>query len=238
MTIDPINIPQIPFDRIQGRMQRLWDPFERNPHIAVFSVTGGGKSHLIRYGILPLRESSRIVIVDVKDDRDSIWREFGERVDELPPAFFGNGDGPVNSRYRLVVNRSVAKQQIKRALEQIRSEGHCVVVIDESRSVTEREQVGLGSLVENLILEGRGLGISMIIGAQSTAWAVSALKDQPTAYFVGLTGSVEQAKQLANLAGYGKELIPTINSIPARDWLYGDRWESEPILALTTAPGK
>lgn len=214
-------------------MGRLWDPSQRNPHVAVFGVSGAGKSHLIRYGLLPIRQDSRTVIIDAKSDRDSVWTGCGVPVDELPRAFHGAGDGERSARYRLVLDRSDPKRQIRRALEQIRDEGHCLVIVDESRSITEREQLGLGSLVENLILEGRGLGITMILGAQSTAWAVSALKDQPTTVFVGLTGSMAQARELAGIVGYGRELAPTIKTIPGRTWLYSDRWEGDPLLGMT-----
>lgn len=231
---DGLIVPTIPFPTVQNRMRRLWDPFQRNSHIAVFGVSGAGKSHLIRYGILPVRQYSRQVIIDMKADRDSVWEGCGTPVYELPKAFADTGDGTVSSRYRLIVDRSNPQRQIKTALQQIKDEGHCVVVIDESRSVTEREQLGLGSLVENLILEGRGLGISIVIGAQSTAWAVSSLKDQPTTFFIGLTGGMTQAAELAKITGFGKELAPVINRIPGRQWLYGDRWEDDRILAMTS----
>jgi hypothetical protein len=233
MTTTPLPVPIIPFGQVQGRMARLWDPFERNPQIAVYGITGSGKSHLIRYGILPLRQYSRTVVIDVKDDRDSVWLGFGEPVTELPPAFFGSDDF---SRWRVIVDRRNAHAQIRRVLEQIRDEGHSVVVIDETRSITEREQVGLGSVVENLITEGRGIGVSMIMGAQSTAWAVSALKDQPAVMFVGQASGTDQAMALAKLAGYGRELAATIGTIPARRFLYRDKWEGPAMLALTDAP--
>lgn len=237
MTVQALSVPEISFNRIQGRMARLWDPYERNPHIAVFGTTGSGKSHVIRYGILPLRAYSRTVVIDVKDDRDSVWSGFGTPIDELPRAFVSTGDGPARSRYRLIVNRADAQQQLRRAFDQLRDEGHCVVVVDESRSITEREQAGLGSVVENLILEGRGIGITLIMGAQSTAWAVSALKDQPAALLIGQTRGMKQAKELAEIAGHGRELAATINRIPARQWLYADDWDGS-VLALTTPPGR
>lgn len=236
MTIQALAVPEITFNRIQGRIARLWDPFERNPHIAVFGTTGSGKSHVIRYGILPLRAYSRTVVIDVKDDRDSVWSGFGTPVDELPQAFVGTGDGPAKSRYRLIVNRADAQRQLRRAFDQLRDEGHCIVVVDESRSITEREQVGLGSIVENLILEGRGLGITLIMGAQSVAWAVSALKDQPACLLIGQTVGQKQALELAKMAGYGQDLAQVIARIPARRWLYRDLWEGAPILALTDPP--
>lgn len=236
MTTVPLVVPDVPFGKIQGRMARLWDPFERNPHIAVFGTTGTGKSHLIRWGILPLRSYSRTVVIDVKDDRDSVWTGFGRPVTELPAAFFRTGDSEHPAAWRVIVDRRNAQAQLRRIFDQIRDEGHCVVVVDESRSITEREQAGLGSVVENLILEGRGLGVTLIMGAQSTAWAVSSLKDQPAALFIGQCSGKDQPKALAGLAGYGRELAEVIGRIPARTWLYRDLWDGPPILGLTRAP--
>ena len=234
MTTAPLAVPIVPFGQVQGRIARLWDPFERNPHFAVFGTTGSGKSYLIRHGILPMRDYSRTVVIDVKDNRDSVWAGFGTPVSELPRAFAHSGEGPVKSRYRVIVDRANAPAQLRRVFDQVRDEGHCVVVLDESRSVTEREQMGLGSVVENLILEGRGLGVTLVMGAQSAAWAVSALKDQPAALFVGQTRGAKQPKELAEIAGGGRELAATISQIPARQWLYADGWDGPSMLALTT----
>ena len=235
MTAAPLVIPSVPFERVQGRMSRFWDPFERNPHIAVFGTTGSGKSHLIRYGILPLRCFSRTVVIDVKDNRDSVWAGFGKPVTELEPAFFRTGNNEQPAIWRLIVDRSRAQEQLRRVFEQIRSEGHCLIVVDESRSITEREQVGLGSVVENLIQEGRGLGITMIMGAQSSAWAVSALKDQPAVMFMGQSTG-DQPLTLAKMAGYGRELAQVIGTLEPRTWVYRDLWDGPPMLGLTRAP--
>lgn len=235
MNTAPLALPTVPFDRVQGRMMRLWDPFERNPHIAVYGTTGSGKSHLMRYGILPLRHFSRTVVIDVKNNRDSVWAGFGEPVTELEPAFFKTGNPEQPAVWRLIVDRSNGQAQLRRVFDQIRSEGHCLIVMDESRSITEREQMGLGSPVENLIQEGRGLGITLIIGAQSSAWAVSALKDQPGVMFMGQSTG-DQPLALAKLAGYGRELAQVISTLEARTWVYRDMWEGAPILGLTRAP--
>ncbi|MGH3283590.1 MAG: hypothetical protein ACRDPD_02700 [Streptosporangiaceae bacterium] len=238
MTIAQMMVPTVPFGRIQGRVARLWDPFERNAFMVVVGITGSGKSHLMRYGILPLRSYSRTVVIDVKDDRDSVWAGFGQPVAELAPAFFRTGSKEHPAVWRVIVNRANAQAQLRRIFEQIRSEGHCVLVMDESRSITEREQIGLGSAVENLITEGRGLGVSMIMGAQSTAWAVSALKDQAACLWIGQSSGRDQALALAKIAGYGRDLAPVIEAIPARRWLYRDKWEGAPILALTDSPAE
>jgi hypothetical protein len=236
MTASPVSVPLVQFSRIQGRVNRLWDPFERNAFMVAVGITGSGKSHLIRHGILPLRAYSRTVVIDVKEDRDSVWTGYGKPVTELGPAFFRTGDSEHPAVWRVIVDHSSAQAQLRRIFDQIRSEGHCVLVMDESRSITEREQTGLGSVVENLITESRGLGVSMIMGAQSSAWAVSAFKDQAACLWIGQTSGQDQALALAKMAGYGRGLAPVIEQIPARRWLYRDKWEGASILALTDAP--
>src|SRR6266700_1025369 len=109
MTIVPLAVPVIPFNRVQSRISRLWDPFERNPHIAVFGTTGSGKSHLIRHGILPLRQYSRTLVIDMKDNRDSVWAGFGKPVTELEPAFFHTGNKEHPAVWRLIVDRANAQ---------------------------------------------------------------------------------------------------------------------------------
>jgi hypothetical protein len=231
-----IGIPAVPFATIQGRMDEQWDPFERNSHQVIFGTSGSGKSHLIRYGILPVRPWARTVIIDMKGNRSRIWADCGTPVIELPREFGRerDGDGPADARYRLVVDRTDGKAQVRNALARIRDEGHCVVVVDESRAITEREQLNLGSDLENLVLLGRELGITLIIGAQSTAYAVPSIKDQPAVFWIGQQRNTEAARELAKVAGYGRELVPVIGDIPARSWLYGDNWGDKTLLAIST----
>lgn len=227
-------IPDVNFKLVQNRINKLWDPFERNPMIAVFGYTGSGKSYLIRHGILPIRKAARTVVIDIKSARGKTWNGYGTIVRELPKAFNGDGTGEYNqSQYRLVAysDKDDAKSQIKRALAQIRNEGHCIIVIDDSRKVTEREQLNLGSDVEDLILTGRELGISIVLGAQSPTWAVSAIKDQPGAFFLGSVPM--KAKELSEIAGRGTDLIPTLRTIKARSFVYVDTWENG-IIGTTT----
>lgn len=233
--VSEILVPDVPIAQIQGRMNRLWDPFARNSFIALVGVQGSGKSYLIRNAILPLCSRERIVVIDVKDGRDSAWYGFGKPATELEPAFFvsGDDDDDYPCAWRVLVDRKNAQAQLRKVFDQIRSEGHCVLVMDDSRSITEREQVGLGSTVENMITDGRALGISVIMGAQSSAWAVSAFKDQSGCLMIGQTRGQDQALALAKMAGYGRDLSPVINRIPAQRWLYSDQWEDEPILAMT-----
>jgi hypothetical protein len=233
-------IPPVEFELIQGRIDRLCDPYARNPQIAVFGSTGSGKSHIIRYGLLPIRPLARTLVIDVKGLHSRTWDEYGTPVTELPAGFFGNGTGPTRAQYRLIVeqDRESAQIQLRQVFAQIRSEGHCRVILDESRRVTEREQLSLGSAVEDLISTGRESGITLILGAQSVAYAVPSLKDQPAAMLIGAgQGKVPRyASELAQMAGYGKEIISVFQQIRQRQFLYIDTWESG-IIGMTEMRG-
>ena len=73
MTSPAHSVPDIPFPIVAGRIQRHWLPLEHNPHIAMFAKSRGGKSHLVRWAILPLAPLGRIVVIDVKPGGDRIW---------------------------------------------------------------------------------------------------------------------------------------------------------------------
>ena len=230
-----LDIPYVDFSRVHNRLDRLMDPYKRNSAIAVFGAQGSGKSHLIRHGILNVRPMARTVVFDVKAGHSKVWDGYGKQVDELRPGFHGDGGAPFGNAYHFMVHpdRETGKRQLAKALNQISTEGHCVVVIDESRKVTEREQYGQSSAVENLITTGRESGITVILGAQSSAWAVSSLQDQPGARFIGRVPGRE--KELSAMAGYGSELIPTLRAIKHRSFLYTDALDEnqEPILGIT-----
>lgn len=231
-----LYIPKIDFQKVQTRIDETLDPFERNPHIAAFGQTGTGKTYLIRYGLLPLRPLARTVVFDVKGIHSRGWNGYGTPVNELPPAFFGEGTGLANAEYRLIVepDRDDAKAQVGGAFRQILNEGHCRVVIDESKRIVDREQLGLKSGIEELIQVGREAGISLIVGAQTTALGSAALKDQPGFVFIGHVP--QKARELAEIIGGGSDLMHVIRHIKNRQFLYYDPWD-DGMMCLTTLEG-
>ncbi len=68
-----MNVPEIPFTLVAGRLQRNWNPTDANPHMAAFAHTRGGKSHLFRWGIFPIAPLARRVVLDVKPGGDETW---------------------------------------------------------------------------------------------------------------------------------------------------------------------
>lgn len=232
-------VPDVPWPQVAGRIQRTWHPTEANPHAALFAQTRAGKSHLIRFGLLPLVPLARVVVVDVKPDHaGNVWNEWGHDTTELPHGF---GISPTGwPRWRVRVKPgSDGSVQVRRVLEQLGAEGECVLVIDDARRVTDSHSpgLGLGNVVDHLLLEGAALGLTVILGANSTAWATSSLKDQCGVIWVGHTRSDEQRDKFADVAGLPKSVRPVLDTIAPRHWLYSDYAGDRLMLARTMPPG-
>jgi hypothetical protein len=231
-------VPSVPFENVAGRVQRNWRPTEANPHHALFAQTRGGKSHLIRWGILPLADLARVVVVDVKPGGDPIWNGWGEDVTELRSGFGLNSDGH-RAWYRVrVLPGDEGSSQVRRILEQLAAEGEAVLVIDDARKVTDQHAPGLrlGHVVDHLLLEGAGLGVTVILGANSTAWATSSVKDQCAFIWLGHTRSDQVRHEFSRVAGLPKDMRSTLSAIAPKEWLYTDAADGELMLALTRAP--
>lgn len=218
-----MTVPEVPFARVSGRIQRHWHPKEANPHHALFAATRGGKSHLIRHGILAVVPYARAVVLDVKPGGDETWDGWGDDVHELAPGF-GLGECGWPRRRVLVQPGEAGHDQVAHILDQLAAEGEVVIVIDDARRVTDPHSPGLrlGGTVDHLLLEGAATGITVILGANSTAWATTALKDQCGTIWIGHTRSEEQRDNFAKVAGLPRSLRPELDSIAARHWLYSD----------------
>lgn len=230
-------VPEVPFANVGGRVQRNWHPTDANPHMAIFAQTRGGKSHLIRWGILPLAALGRMVVIDVKPGGDATWDGWGEDVTELRRGFGRSSTGLPRYRIRVLPGDEGAAQ-VRRILDQLGAEGEAIIVMDDARRITDQHAPGmrLGNVVDHLLLEGAGLGITVILGANSTAWATSSLKDQCAVIWLGHTRSDEVRREFAKVAGLPAEVRPVLDGIAPRQWLYTDAADGNLMLGLTRAP--
>lgn len=232
-----MSVPDVPWPVVAGRIQRLWSPIDANPHKAIFAQSRGGKSHLIRHGLLPLVPLARTVVIDVKLGGDPTWDGWGSDVAELTPGF-GTPAGHDAPRYRLRVRPGdEGALQVRRALEVLGAEGECVVIMDDARKVTDPREPGLkcGTVVDHLLLEGAALGISVILGANSDAWATSGLRDQCATFLLGHLGG-NTREGVARIAGLARTERAELDTIAPRQFLYADAHDGELMLARTAAP--
>jgi hypothetical protein len=239
------KIPTVPWEKVAGRIHRKWDP-DTAPHHIIFAMTRAGKTHLITRGILPLCAYSRVLIIDVKGGTDPAWDGYGIPVTALPPEFSAGGGkaggpgGPLGMWYRLVADETdpTSKARVRAALEQVQDEGHCVVIADETRALTESTgtNMGVGALVEALLIRGGSRSVSLVLASQSTAYAASSVKDQGAFLWVGATRDTAGQERIAQILGQPKSFAATLRSIPKRQFLYSDAEDAQPMIGFTSVP--
>lgn len=239
------TVPDVPWERVAGRVHRTWDP-DTAPHHIIWAITRAGKTHLITRGILPLCAYSRVLIIDVKGGTDAAWNGYGHPVRTLPREFsMGGGEpggpgGPLGMWYRLEADETdpTAKGRVRDALEQVQDEGHCVVIADETRALTDAEGTGFGAkaIVEALLIRGGSRNVSLVLASQSTAYASSSVKDQGAFLWVGATRDTAGQERIAKTLGQPASFAATLRTIRKRQFLYSDNEGAAPMLAFTEVP--
>jgi len=142
--------------------------------------------------------------------------------------------------YRLVADETdpASKGRVRAALEQIQDEGHCVVIADETRALTDGDGTNMGAkaLVEALLIRGGSRNISLVLASQSSSYATSSVKDQGAFVWVGATRDTAGQERIAQILGQPKSFAATLRSIPKRTFLYSDAEDAQPIIGFTSVP--
>src|SRR5208282_2204928 len=194
-----MSVPEIPFDRVAQRIASYGtDPIRRNPHQVFLAASRSGKSYLIRNGLMPLYKGSRTIVLDPKPaGGDRGWHGLNE-IEELES---GTGLGPDGTPIWRINLKS--KEHAARTLETIINEGCWVVVVDDSRRITEKPPGGWGlsGQVDGLLSLGAAIEITVIIVANSVVWATSSLRDQAMVQWLGRTSNTDQRMRFLDIAG-------------------------------------
>lgn len=226
-----ISIPRLPWEQVSSRVDELWKPKD-SPHHSIIGLTGSGKSYFVAHGLLPLVPYDRVVIIDVKGD-DPTLAGIGKPVKELPNRArrtfreMWSGDKerkPGDQWYRLLVsdNWEKGRAQVRKTLERVYNEGNWIVVIDETRYLTDPRlpSLGLRSYVEQLWLRGRSREVCVIAMTQSPKWVPSSFYDQPSFVWIGRINDEDAQKRLTEIGGLNKkEHLPVVRGLKRREWL-------------------
>jgi hypothetical protein len=227
------KVPTLPLDIVQRRIRNYWNPYEHNPHKGLLATTRSGKSYLIRHGILPVIPHARIVLIDVKPGGERTWEGWGNDVESLSYGFGRGSDGTANYRVMLQTGRR-GKDQIRRVIDIVSAEGEVIFIMDDSRKITANDPgLGLRNHVDALLTDGAGIGISVILAANSTVWATSTLRDQCGIYFLGPMSNADERKKFANIIGLPREYQPILETLKPRQFLYSDQFDGRQRLAIT-----
>jgi hypothetical protein len=235
---EDISIKTVSWDEVIRRVDKLWVP-EFAPHHSIFSQNGGGKSHLIVHGLLPLCLHDNVAIFDSKGD-DPVLSASGARpVRALPSKLRRtlDNDREKDGWYRLVIHDEVshAQDQVGRALEQIYKEGNWIVVLDETRAISDPRSPGLGlqPLLDRLWLRGRSRRISVIAATQAPRWVPTSFYDQCQFCWAGRIRDQRAHQRIMEIGSLTRHHIPHIARVRKRRFLYMDDEGDETWLAET-----
>jgi hypothetical protein len=228
LTAEPATrIPARPWADVATYVNETWLP-DSAPHHAIIAQTRAGKSSLIRHGLLPLVPHDRVLMLDSKGGTDPAWHGWGREVHGMPSALtlraHDNGE-PRTHWYRLILDtnpkgRGRARDAAGDALQTVLSSGRWIVVIDETRHVTDPREPGLGlrSHFESLLLRGGSSGVMVLMGTQAPRWVPSSVYDQASFAWIGRVRDEVAHKRLLEIGGMSKSLLPVIASTPRYSW--------------------
>jgi len=236
---DNVNIPTRSWASVIRRVDVLWKP-EFAPHHSILGQNGSGKTHLVVHGILPLCVDDKVCIIDNKGD-DPVLRASGAKPvralpGELKRVTFDDAK-PKSAWYRLVVSDEPehAKDQVGQALDKIYKEGNWIVVLDETRAISDPRSPGLGLQPEldRLWLRGRSRHISLIASTQAPRWVPSSFYDQCQFVWCSRIRDERAHQRIMEIGSMTRAHIPHIARVRKRRWLYMDDEEEETWIAET-----
>ena len=235
---EDISIPTRSWDEVIHRVDRLWQP-EFAPHHSLFGQNGSGKTHLIVHGILPLVERDNVIIFDSKGDDPVLAQAGAKPVRQFPSRLRRtlDNDRPRDGWLRLIIYDEVsrAQDQVGRALEELYKEGNWVVVLDETRAISDPRSPGLGlqPLLDRMWLRGRSRHISVIAATQAPRWVPSSFYDQCQFAWSSRIRDNRAHQRIMEIGSMTRAHIPHIARIRKRRWLYMDDEEDDTWLAET-----
>lgn len=240
------GVPVVPFAQVAGHVQRSMQPSQRNAHHVIAGLSGAGKTHLVRHGILPAAGPwAAVVVIDLKAGGDPVWDGWGNdiaSVAELPSPISG---GPNHRpQWRIVSEHGLTRAEVEPVLARLKAEARVILVMDDASSIIETEGaragMGLGGAVDKILREGRSNGLSVILGLNSTSWAGAGPRALCGTTWVGYSPALEMRAKFADIAGLAPEVRGALDppSMVGRRWLYStaDEAKSLQVLAITTAP--
>lgn len=233
-----ITIPTRSWADVQRRVSQLWRP-EYAPHHSILGQNGAGKSHLVVYGLMPLCKFDNVLLLDSKGDDPVLNASGAKPIYHIPPrwrrALDNNDERDGWFRLKIYDDVERARDQVGRALDTIYSEGEWIVVLDETRAVSDPRSPGLGlqPLLDRMWLRGRSRRICVVASTQAPRWVPTSFYDQCQFVWCSRIRDERAHQRIMEIGSMTRAHIPHIAAVRKRRWIYMDDEESDTWMAET-----
>jgi hypothetical protein len=250
------NFGRVSWDQFEPILHERW---EAGQHASVFAPTDGGKTYLIRHGLLPLWQRYPVLWLKFKPN-DATLDGMKNRVREYPGT-----DRRLKYRLRKLDSEKWAQdpewfivelptyewratqpsEGVRRAreaagkcLDRAYHEGGWVIVLDEVRAFSDVEPpaLQLRPLLENNWQRGRSQPLTVIAATQQPANAPSSMYDQPRWVFLGRTLDQGRHERIGEIGGHTEAIQEILPTLRHREFLIVDRREGDMWITMVDGP--
>lgn len=242
-------IPRIGWEEFSEILHAEW---EAGQHASVFAPTDGGKTFLIRHGLLPFWRRYPVLWLKFKPRDATLDGMTRNRVREYPewdhrlkyrarkldsdrwekdPEWFvvelPTYEWSPASRETEGIRR--ARAAAGRCLDRAYREGGWVIVLDEVRAFSDVEPpaLQLRPLLENNWQRGRSQPLTVIAATQQPANAPSSMYDQPRWVFLGRTLDAGRHERIGEIGGDTELIEAMLPSLRHQEFIAVDRREGD-----------
>lgn len=231
-------------------------------HLSIFSETEGGKTHMIRYGLLPLWQRYPVLYFDLKPKAQTIagmgkvvhqfptwdqrlkyrirdpssaeWERDPQWFRLKPPQYHWSPD-PRREDATWRRARRVVGEAIDRAF----TEGGWVLVVDDTQTVTDPQppSLDLAAPMRNAWRNGREQPLTVVAATQQPAGAPTQMYDQPTYFLLGGIGDVRRHERLGEIGGDVKLIEAVLPTLDDREFLF-TRKRGRDMMIVTAPPAR
>jgi hypothetical protein len=247
---DPEAVPRVEWEPFFEWLCANW---KAGQHVSIFGPNQiAGKTHMIRYGLLPCWQRYFVLILQFKP-RDPAMVGMGHEIKHFPtkldrvqydtrkydspkwdkdpewfrlrlPAYRWSANGGREGQsYR------TARRMAGEAIDKAYWQGQVVLVVDEVRAIAETKQphLGLEAPLENVWQRGATQPVTLIAATQQPANAPSSMYDQAHFVLLGKFLDIGRHERLSEIGGNTALIKATLPDLEPHEFLFIDRTNGE-----------
>jgi hypothetical protein len=225
-----------PAERVGWDEWRKWfaSEWKQDEHVSIIGPTGTGKTALA-VDLLKIRRF--VVFVMTKPDDPKLVRALDRlhyvKVPAFPKAppddidrYFlwppGSGDLSADG---LQQQRTILRDAFVKIFRGPRGglPGRWCICLDEARYVADPSYLGLRREVNQLLIQGRSLRISVVLNFQRPSWVPPEAYDQASHLFIAMDNDRRNVQRFREIGGVdGDRVAATVQSLKLYEWCHVD----------------